>query len=452
MAERTTALYRDPGTGTTSYIGIETVYTVVNGKQINIPEKIEDLRKKSRAHALFCPCGCGSRLILVAGDRNLREQHFRIYEKGNLPCRAVMEGDLSISSRIALKCWLDETLGNTGLQTRVPIRTVDETDRKYEFSLLSPERKIAVSYSCKRENLSDEKIRVLEGNRQGIRTFYVVDSGNGGCEGQYPEWMMKIQKVQGYCLLLYAGDLSYKSMEMEAASYLQDLDGAWRQITAVRGALTDFRIDSENRLLAFDHPVEDLVSMAEGIFRQEQERIRVMRFLEEMREKEERERALEERRKREEEIRRRREALQREKEETARRVQEEEKERQEKERADMEALLGQQETVATDALGRRWIRCELCGKAATDDAFFTYGGRGRINLGICRECKAKVPAKVPARVPPEKMRRPGASPGSRTAGESSCPLCGRQLVKRNGRFGIFYGCSGYPACRFTKRA
>ena len=256
MAERTTALYRDPDTGVTSYIGIESVYTVAGGKQINIPEKIEELRKKSRAHALFCPCGCGSRLILVAGDRNLREQHFRIYEKGNLPCRAVMEGDLSISSRIALKCWLDETLGSPDLQTRVPIRTVDETDRKYEFSLLCPERKTAVSYSCRRENLSDEKIRVLEGNGQGIRTFYVVDSGNGGCEGQYPEWMMKIQKVQGYCLLLYAGDLSYKSMEMEAVSYLQDLDGAWHQITAVRGALRDFRISPERRLLAFGCPVK----------------------------------------------------------------------------------------------------------------------------------------------------------------------------------------------------
>ena len=69
MAERTTALYRDPDTGVTSYIGIESVYTVAGGKQINIPEKIEELRKKSRAHALFCPCGCGSRLILVAGDR-----------------------------------------------------------------------------------------------------------------------------------------------------------------------------------------------------------------------------------------------------------------------------------------------------------------------------------------------------------------------------------------------
>ncbi|MBQ1922878.1 MAG: topoisomerase DNA-binding C4 zinc finger domain-containing protein [Lachnospiraceae bacterium] len=195
-----------------------------------------------------------------------------------------------------------------------------------------------------------------------------------------------------------------------------------------------------------------MVSMAEGVFRQDQERIRTMRLLEEMREKEERERALEERRKREEEIRRRREALQREREEAARRVQEEEKERQEKERADMEALLDQQERVVTDALGRRWVRCEICGKAATDDAFFTYGGRGRINLGICRECKDKVPDKVPSKASPEKMRRPGASSGKRAAGESACPLCGRQLVKRNGRFGIFYGCSGYPACRFTKKA
>ena len=25
-----------------------------------------------------CPCGCGANLILVAGDKNLREQHFRI--------------------------------------------------------------------------------------------------------------------------------------------------------------------------------------------------------------------------------------------------------------------------------------------------------------------------------------------------------------------------------------
>lgn len=32
-----------------------------------------------------------------------------------------------------------------------------------------------------------------------------------------------------------------------------------------------------------------------------------------------------------------------------------------------------------------------------------------------------------------------------------CPRCGRVLVLRNGRNGSFYGCSGYPSCRFTKR-
>lgn len=31
-----------------------------------------------------------------------------------------------------------------------------------------------------------------------------------------------------------------------------------------------------------------------------------------------------------------------------------------------------------------------------------------------------------------------------------CPRCGGELVKRNGRFGTFFGCSNYPACRFTR--
>jgi predicted RNA-binding Zn-ribbon protein involved in translation (DUF1610 family) len=31
-----------------------------------------------------------------------------------------------------------------------------------------------------------------------------------------------------------------------------------------------------------------------------------------------------------------------------------------------------------------------------------------------------------------------------------CPRCGKTLVLRNGRNGKFYGCAGYPDCRFTK--
>lgn len=71
MVKRTTALYKG------SIIGIESIYSVVDGKQINKPNELKALREKSRNNLLSCPCGCGTILILVAGEKNLREQHFR---------------------------------------------------------------------------------------------------------------------------------------------------------------------------------------------------------------------------------------------------------------------------------------------------------------------------------------------------------------------------------------
>lgn len=40
------------------------------------------------------------------------------------------------------------------------------------------------------------------------------------------------------------------------------------------------------------------------------------------------------------------------------------------------------------------------------------------------------------------------------AGENQrkCPRCGCLLQKRNGRYGEFWGCSGYPDCRYTENA
>ena len=94
MAQRTVALCDG------KYIGIETIYTVINGRQINIPEKLKELRAKSQRNELFCPCGCGTNLILVAGDKNLREQHFR--EKsgtGTYECNMPTEGKLRLIQR-----------------------------------------------------------------------------------------------------------------------------------------------------------------------------------------------------------------------------------------------------------------------------------------------------------------------------------------------------------------
>lgn len=32
-----------------------------------------------------------------------------------------------------------------------------------------------------------------------------------------------------------------------------------------------------------------------------------------------------------------------------------------------------------------------------------------------------------------------------------CPFCKKELVLRHGKFGDFYGCSGYPNCKFTRK-
>ncbi|WP_374212419.1 topoisomerase DNA-binding C4 zinc finger domain-containing protein [Thiothrix subterranea] len=29
----------------------------------------------------------------------------------------------------------------------------------------------------------------------------------------------------------------------------------------------------------------------------------------------------------------------------------------------------------------------------------------------------------------------------------ACPACGKSLVKREGKYGVFWGCSGFPLCK-----
>lgn len=38
------------------------------------------------------------------------------------------------------------------------------------------------------------------------------------------------------------------------------------------------------------------------------------------------------------------------------------------------------------------------------------------------------------------------------SGELRCPSCGRELILRKGKFGMFYGCSNFPNCRYTRNA
>ncbi len=51
-----------------------------------------------------------------------------------------VEGINSIDSKIALKCWLEDKLHTDDIESRVPIRTVSESERKYEFTFMSAKK------------------------------------------------------------------------------------------------------------------------------------------------------------------------------------------------------------------------------------------------------------------------------------------------------------------------
>lgn len=420
------------------YIGIESIFTVINGQQINIPEKLKELRAKSKNNELYCPCGCGANLILVAGDRNLREQHFRLkvgtFEK---ECHAVTEGKTSVNSKIVLKCWLDDKLQAGDVETRVPISIIDNTNRKYEFSFLSRAKKVAVSYSHERVNLSDEKFNILQANSDGIKLIYIVDIMNSGSNAQYPEALMKVQDRQGYCLLLDVEEASYNDAKMYAVFYAQDNDDLWKEIRFADGPLSDFTI-AENGLLQYRN--KELASLQAAKSRSFERAMQDERAWREEEQKQRQESA--ERKKRQEEIR-----IRREKEEAERRT--EIKRREDDFRKNMADNFTQQYTQVRDAEGNRWIKCEYCGLIAKENEFTSYGGKNHINLGTCKSCSLKsFSERVSKAVTPEVKTKPEQIKYD----ISVCPECGEKLQEKKGQYGSFIGCSNYPKCRYTRRS
>lgn len=368
------------------YIGIESIYTVINGKQINIPEKLETLRAKSRNGELFCPCGCGTNLILIAGDRNLRAQHFRLKTgSGRYECTAETEGIISIYSRIVLKCWLDEKLASGDVETRVPICQLGDSKRRYEFSFLSRTRKIAVSYTANRANLSDEKFDILRTNSSGIQLLYFTDAANTGTHGQYPEYLQKIQKRKGYCLLLDVNSPSYEQARLYAVFYAQDCDGLWQEIRFAAGLLADFGITEGGQLLYKNVPLPVLLSEKKDAFSEQLKREQARR--------EAARRQYEEQLKQLEHERRTRQALQkklameklvREKEAAALRARQ--KRQDELSAKDLSALLDRSQTEVIDSNGVQWLKCHYCEAVGNANTFFSRGHGAFINHGICRDC------------------------------------------------------------------
>ena len=462
-------------------IGIESIYTAVNGKQINIPGKVEALRKLGREGLLSCPCGCKAKLILVAGDKNLREQHFRIKNgTGNTNCMITQEDtEESIRSKIALKCWLDDKLHSDKTLCQVSLNQLGESDRKFEFTFYEPELKIGISYWHLRGNIEDEKLKYLAAS-SASRVIYVVGSAEEDFLGQYPEFVIKIQNVQHYVLFIRPGSgekMPYEEAEISVLRYGKNLDGVWECIPLADGLLKEFEIVRDGQIFFRDRELADYAKEAKFTFENRQEALRQNREREKerlLREAEEQaERLAEEKRRRREAEEKRREEEEKEWEEyEIRRKQaleslwkshvEDEKQCQESmkkqfqeglkhEEIEKEMLrltihekLDQQEVPVRDARGNRWVRCEFCHKEDIDSEFASYGGKGRINIGVCKKCSSEGKT---ARVMEPVFRK---LQNDRDEENAVCPMCGGSLVRRTGRFGIFYGCRNYPRCRYTR--
>lgn len=436
------------------YIGIESIYTVINGNQVNIREKLLALREKSNAGKLRCPCGCGAILTLVAGDRNLRKQHFRLKHGSNInECHMVTEGKVSVDSKIVLKCWMDDNLKVDDVKTRVPISHIEDTNRKYEFSLLSQSKKVAISYNHDRVNLSDEKLSILESNSDGIKIIYIVDVMNSGNYGQYPEALMKIQDRQMYCLFLDIDDRMYDETQMSAAFYIKNNDGLWEEVKFVSGKLSDYTLNDNRELLYQDELLSELLQNRYTDFEESLKEEREWREAERKRREEEEQRLKAEAEQREIELKKHREEAERKRREQ----QEAERKRREQEEAERRAEakhrdkdfkrnvaenFTQQERQVIDAYGNRWIKCEHCGKQGMVNEFSSYGGKDHINLGICKECSKKVSVENVVVI---------KKPVQARQNMRSCPVCGGTLKEKTGRFGEFFGCSNYPKCTYTRK-
>lgn len=410
-------------------IGIETIYTVVNGKQINIPEKLEGLRTKSHENMLFCPCGCGANLILVAGDRYLKKQHFRIKEsRCKEYCEYISEGKISVDSKIVLKCWLDDKLCTDDIETRVPISDITDRKRKYEFTFLSKVKKIALSYNFKRTNISNEKLEILEGNNLDIKVIYILDSSNQDCNGQYPEHLMKIQNIQGYCLFLEIHDSEYSNAKLRATYYKKDIDGIWKELEITTGYLNQYVISGEGVIAQNDEALEI-------------KRDRIISEFDCKVEKERKKRTELAEKKAEEQRKRIKELKQIEEQNRLRKIDFEK---------NMREGLIQQDTQVIDEYGNRWIRCEHCGKCDLEKEFTSFGGLKRINLGTCRECSRKQAVENKS----VSVNNKGVSSEFKKSSRSGiyvCPMCSGELKERRGPYGIFLGCVNYPKCTFKQK-
>lgn len=449
-----------------TFIHISSIYDVIDGKQINKEAELKALKDKAHNKELFCPCGCKSNVTVVAGPKMARQQHFRLLpSENNKNCIGAKEGINSINSRIVIETWLKDKLKTEDIQKRVPICSISDTERQYEFSFLSENNKIAVNYCNMQSNISEEKLTILDENSLGKCIIHIVDIKNGGCEGQFPEYLKRIQNKQNYCLLLSIEGAEYSKAKLKAVFYDRNYKGLWEETTFADALLSDFEINKYG--LIFNHiSLTDLLNSAKSKFLSTQE---IQKKKVEAAAK-----AAAERVKKQEEILKTKytskensnkdpseflrsfnkkfykdiglSKINKPEEDFSNTFVFDESDRYYKWRNfNLSDLLNQQDEQVIDPDGKRWFKCKYCGMPKKESDFITYGGDDGMNTGVCRSCWKKKN---------HSSRSNNASMQKRyDSKRCSNPNCnGTWQLRINGKTGQkFWGCTNFRnGCRETK--
>lgn len=257
------------------YVDISEIFEIREGKQINIPEKLNYYRQISDRRQLFCSCGCGAVVILYAGEKNLRRQHFKLLHKSaNSNCKYQEESEISIKSKIILKCWLTKNLPvkEQDIKYKVPISQLTENNRKYELTMYSEDYDIGIIYNNHTASILKEKVELLsEFVKSNI--IYVTRIENEETSGQYPEHMMRIQDAQGYCFYLsLTAETIYEEAKAKVSIYQKSYRGLWEVLDVCTGMLDDFCLNADGLLVYNGNLVSELVKIKQNNFKIAQEK------------------------------------------------------------------------------------------------------------------------------------------------------------------------------------
>ena len=242
-------------------IWIEEIYTLSeNGEKINKPGVIEEVRRLGKENKLVCDCNCGGFLYLRAGSSTKVTQHYALKPgQGHIQCRAKSENMYTLLSRITLKCWIDSvfSLKGDGIQYAVPYNSeFSEGDRRFELTFYVPSQKFGLIHGD--VSLIDSEKLSFFASQGRVKILAVSTPPAQHHVGQYPEYHMRMQNLQGYCVFLNAQE-EYSKSTFTIVRYEKNYRGTWDSLEVVRGYLPYFGITADGELLYQDRLVKDMV-------------------------------------------------------------------------------------------------------------------------------------------------------------------------------------------------